>query len=807
MKLRIPLTLLAMLACATASAKTYVAQVINIVNEGKTSDCTTLLKFSNNNGVWDGSTNESPRAWVKDGLGTGTITGDLTVYQPIIVREGTLLIQDCTIKTYNNLTDGVSNLLIGGNAAHLVLDGATYKQDLDYNQHYVSAIAIGTGDGAGTVTLQNGSLLHTDHFIFAGYTSISDGYVGNTTVSWEDYSDYTGGIAGRSTINILEGSTLSAGTCLQFANVDVNIDGSGSQLIDLNRDSSKAPAATSYLGNDDNSQTIINITNGGALNIQQSLLTGWGENSTIIINADGEGSAFNAKGGVYLGAYEKGSESILNLTNGATANFESFVSLGGGDTASTNIDAASSVTADTVYAYQKATIENAGSINAAAYVIGGATINNSGSLTGGDMGIYSGSVNSKGSITLSGELSMQGGTLSLDISSANLQQATVNVGSFDGQSGNIVLRATENLKAGKYLIINVTESEDSGEEPGEEPGDVPAQVAATQSGVQYTLIGVDGLEPTWEDGDLFLTLNEQLIVARDPFSDAMMAANWGVFHSSQAFTGTLWAPRAAASCTEVEGKHTAWATAYSSFISQNGTGNFQGADYSIYGASMGVETPLGKNRLIGAAFGYDIGKASLPNSSDVDQTSCHIAAYGRAAVWCFGEQGNLAIDWSAAYGRTTSEHTAVAGDWTQDSFQLDARATYSRSLSTRTAVSAFFGAQYYSQDDASTARSQADAIKNFRLMLGTGIQQAVTDRTTVFGEATLRHDVVRDNPNVMVDGFRYGTGANPGRFGGSISAGVEHQLNDDWKVRANYSFEVSDEQNEHSFGAGASYSF
>ena len=94
-------------------------------------------------------------------------------------------------------------------------------------------------------------------------------------------------------------------------------------------------------------------------------------------------------------------------------------------------------------------------------------------------------------------------------------------------------------------------------------------------------------------------------------TDALMAANWGVFHSSQAFTGTLWAPRAAASCTQVDSDKVAWATAYSSFISQNDADKFKGADYSIYGASMGVETPLGKNRIIGVAFGYDMGKASL----------------------------------------------------------------------------------------------------------------------------------------------------------------------------------------------------
>ncbi len=819
MKLHLPIALAAILGCATATAKTYVAQVIHVVDEGKTSDSTMLLKFSNNNGIWPGSTNESPKAWVKDGLGTATVTGDLTLYQPLIVREGTMIIQGCTIKNYNNFGNGVSNIMVGGNNAHLTLDNATYKQDLDYNQNYTTSIAIGNADGAGTVTLQNNSLLHTDHFIFAGYESTASGHVGGTTVNQNDSTPYSGGTAGRSTINILSGSTLSAGTCLQFGDVDVFIDGEGSQLIDLNRDSSPAGPNYSYFGTRNDSTTTITLTNGGDLNMQQYLLTGYGANSSTAIKADGEGSEINVKYDAYIGYYETGSSDSIELTNGAKANFEGSADLGYGADATISTDAASSVKGTYFLLNSKCTIKNAGTFQGDTIDVDGATIDNSGTLTGGNLTINSGTVTSTGEIKLSDTLTLNGGKLSLTVSSANLKRAYVSAAALQtGEAPAIELVATENLKAGKYHILSVGETPES--EGGEEqPSAVTSTSGEGASGegestsvsnpIQYTMIGVDGMTTTWEGGDLYLTLENQLMIWRDSLSDALQAANWGVFHSSQAFTGTLWAQRPAATCIIVdEGTLlTAWGSAYSSFISQSGDSKFNGADYSIYGASMGVEAPLSKHRIVGAAFGYDIGKVSPGTTTDVDQTTVHVAAYGRAAVWCLGNQSNIALDWSVAYGRTTSEHDAIPGDWTQNSFQIDARATYSRSINSRTAVSAFVGAQYFTQEDASNARADVDGITNLRVMLGTGIHRSVTDRTTVFGEAALRHDVVRDNPHVMLDGFDYGTGANPGRFGGSISAGVEHRLNDDWKIRANYSYEVADDQNEHSFGAGASYSF
>ena len=335
--------MLTMLAGSMAYASgTYVAQVINIVGEGKVQDPYYLLLFSTaNNGPFPGTSNEAPMAVVKDGLGEWKLTKDITVNDPLVVREGTFTIEGATVLNNTPLSNGVSNLSVGGKSAHLVLDNATYKQDLDYAKNYVSAIAIGNTDGKGTVTLKNNSVLHTDQFIFAGYEKVSAGYVTGTTTSQNDSTPYSNGEQGRSTINIESGSTLSAGTCFQFANVDVKIDGAGSKMVDLNRDSSPASANYSYFGTANNSETNISVTNGGALQLNQYVYAGYGNNSKTNIEVEGENSTMSVAKAAYLGyagSEANGSSVSISLKDGATATFHGYVALGNNDAASISVE-------------------------------------------------------------------------------------------------------------------------------------------------------------------------------------------------------------------------------------------------------------------------------------------------------------------------------------------------------------------------------------------------------------------------------------------------------------------------------------
>lgn len=334
-----------------------------------------------------------------------------------------------------------------------------------------------------------------------------------------------------------------------------------------------------------------------------------------------------------------------------------------------------------------------------------------------------------------------------------------------------------------------------------------------------TIIGAqegDG-ELVWEDGVLSVILSENMFVAHDPLADAVQATNWGVFRSSQAFVSALRSTRNNAVIIDAPqtgdksglrqaaatGQTIAWGTVYSSYTHQKSSSSFSGADFSIYGAAIGIEHQFKSGLSLGVALGYDWGKASPRTTSRVDQNSWHAALYGCAV----GKKGTLALDWSSAVGNTTSEQNELGADWSQDSMQLDARATYSYKLNARTDLSAFAGIQYYAQGDDSTSRVKADSLQNLRLQAGTGISYSMTDRTTVYGELAIHNDTLRHNPAVEVDGFYNGSGANPGRLGGSVTIGAQYQLNSVWLLNASYHFEGTEDSGSHNANVGAVYSF
>ena len=395
-------------------------------------------------------------------------------------------------------------------------------------------------------------------------------------------------------------------------------------------------------------------------------------------------------------------------------------------------------------------------------------------------------------------------TLNVDMNDERMSAAAFTVISEDVlMDGAITLNLnfTKNLRAGSYRII---------EGVGEEW--MPDNV--TTSGVVE-----DAGEFVVKNGVLCFILRENLLVVHDPLADAVQAANWGVFKSSQAFVGTLWGTRdnAVVLGAPVSGKRglqasaaaqtIAWGSVYSSYTHQGGSGAFGGANYSIYGAAIGAERLYVSGRSLGVAFGYDCGKASPFATSRVNQDSWHAALYGRAGSWNVGRKGSVALDWSAAVGNTTSDCNSLGSDWSQDSLQLDVRATYSYNLNSRTAVSAFAGVQYYAQGDDSTSRVKAGSLQNLRLQAGAGISYRATDRATVYGELAIHNDTMRHNPSVRLDNMNYGSGANPGRLGGSVTVGAQYQLNGGWSLNGSYSFEGTDNSGEHNVNVGAVYSF
>lgn len=421
----------------------------------------------------------------------------------MVVREGTLLIDGAHIENHNKLNDAVSNLLVGGQGAHLVLDnGASYVQKVEFAGNSVSAIAIGSGDGKGKVTLNNGSTLHTDHFVFAGYRKISNGYV-----SWTErdgsgdgmkvrYADEnTPGFNDRDEIYINSGSTLSAGTSLQFANVDVVVSGKGadgkaSVLSDNmhGRDFANLSLLSdpsSYLGY--NGETTIKAEDGGRLEFNWNVSTGFTKTADGVsgtkITVTGEGSAISVAGEADFGGGESwwhGSENEDIVTKyGYTVTPESAksdtqviiekggigefnqVRVGKNTAATLTVNATSSIVshADTEAALlevcAKGSVENSGNIGIDTLVSGG-------ELTAKDGSVFTNLVAQSGTLYLEGDVTING---TLSLGSALMTFAANNT----AEEGLIVylndgtqVTATDGITLGNNLtlMINVEDTAD-----------------------------------------------------------------------------------------------------------------------------------------------------------------------------------------------------------------------------------------------------------------------------------------------------------------------------------------------------------
>ena len=807
MKLKLPIFLLTAIFAIQAQAATpyHTTERINIAADAsvKTSQDSTLANTLNS-AAFAGSTNATPKVIVKDGQGELVIDTNTTMSNPFVVREGTTTIQNATVQNNMGLSGGVSNLVVGGNNASLQLDNASYTQSIaNGNPH--GAITIGTQDGKGSVKLSNGSTLHTDHCAYIGYPdNSSPGFYPATTTEPGSSALYTGGTAGRSSVVIDSNSSMSVGQSFYTGDADITVT-NGGQLTD----NTLSTIFSSYIGMADNGTSNINVTDGGKINFNNGMQTGGGDNSTANINVSGAGSELNLKGdswlgiGVYdwgTGAYNAANSStIINATDGATINTDGAICVGYNDAAQITVDANSSIkatgTGGAVYIYEEGTVTNSGTIEAYTAVAGG-TLNTTDGSTMGDVVVYSGTMNVSGTLTMTGDLIVEDGAALTLSNGAKIEMGENTITLSDDASIAVDVSAasantSERVGLGKYLVVDATSmAETLGSE-----WDRDAIAVSTASSGNTAWVG-----------------NKLYLYTRSNEVDAVLASAWGVFKSSQAFTGTLWAGKTQAanlSAAQPDGKgglangNLAWASLYADGSRLSNQGSATGADYSLFGAAVGVEHRFVTGRNLGAAFGYDWGKSSAFGCDNADQESTHVAVYGRPGYWNVGK-GAVAVDCAATVGSTTTEYAGLP-DWDQDNLQLDTRVSYIRPISDRTSVSGFVGAQYYAQDSANVDGAKLSSVQNLRLSAGAGASHRI-NRTTVFGEIALHNDTMRHNPHLSVDNVSF-QASNPGRFGGSIQAGATHQMNQNWNVFGSYTFEAAENHVDNRINVGVSRSF
>lgn len=320
---------------------------------------------------------------------------------------------------------------------------------------------------------------------------------------------------------------------------------------------------------------------------------------------------------------------------------------------------------------------------------------------------------------------------------------------------------------------------------------------------------------TLDNGYGTFTLVDNAVILTGIFdqtkADMAVQGNWGIFTASRAFVNTVLGQRTNTGCI-ANGRGTVWAAMLGAYH------DLAGSDINVKGAAMGVDWKLNERHNVGLALGYTDGEVTPKGLRELDQTGTYMAVYGEHGLRKLSDTSCLSLDWVLAYGQTETD--AAGMSWEQDSLQLNARVNWNKKLSERLCMSVFGGLEYFTSDSATVNGMQTGDIQNLRAELGVGANYVAWGMSAdaksgacmgcktlvLHGEIRYMNDLMRNNPEVMMDGLR-GSGENPGRSGVGIDVGATYRINERWSTSANYSYSTMDGSTEHRLNVGASYSF
>lgn len=424
------------------------------------------------------NTDKSQTVIVKDGQGTLVVNRDAAMLYSLVVREGTMQLTNYHIT--NDTYRESPNLTIGGVNACLELDNATYKQTgpTSTNRGYSNSLIVGGQDGDGKLVLKNNSELYVYHCLFAGSISYATLPQSSTTSAhvcgtyqgvegdtlYREYSianggfqqavDSNGNTLSTASIDVQGGSKLNLGMGMNLGNVSVSVDGPGTELNSALVQSDNM--TTWGFSSDEHSVTKVSITNGGVMRIggheytisegataktTQTVLAAYQDNTHVDIKIDGEGSACEINGQLWVASHPSitNAQAELTISNGGTL-YATGMTLFGyfGSQATVSLDNDATLKTDsslyigtgtTLTASNSSTIQG----NNVALTGGNLTIDDTSTLTAKTCEIYSGSpVVNHGTIQYSGE---------------------------DGESGTIVLYGGAEFQTGSASISGRTAQE------------------------------------------------------------------------------------------------------------------------------------------------------------------------------------------------------------------------------------------------------------------------------------------------------------------------------------------------------------
>ena len=393
----------------------------------------------------DASRYEHYYAVAKDGEGTAVITGNVTKYAGIYVREGELQIGDGETETTLRIEVTADNeeiychgICVSGKDAVVTFNKATYSNGGEiFNQ-------VGGANGNGTMNITNGSVLNLisnsnlliGNSLFCTDTTVAPGssevYQGNYTLA----GNGSGVKFGKGIVNVTSGSTLNTGYHnLWMSEGEINVSGQGSSAVICNYSGNRT-----ILSLEDNSTSSLNVSDGGKMILNSSnVYAGWGSNGVVNINVDGEGSELirpnerpphpddgvTGSTSTYIAYAGSGSETNINVTNGGKISFLSDVTsfnskTSANRTANVTIDSKSTMLFNSVQMADGTTIENAGTMDASSLYMSGGSVANTGVLSvDSDFCVYAGTVSNSGSIVVDYfEVSGEGSCFSFDSNSS-----------------------------------------------------------------------------------------------------------------------------------------------------------------------------------------------------------------------------------------------------------------------------------------------------------------------------------------------------------------------------------------------------
>lgn len=284
-------------------------------------------------------------------------------------------------------------------------------------------------------------------------------------------------------------------------------------------------------------------------------------------------------------------------------------------------------------------------------------------------------------------------------------------------------------------------------------------------------------------------------------ADSIIQADWGVLNAARSFSGTLHRHYATKDLYNSERRSAAWADALGGMTRQSSHGGHAGADSELAGGAVGVESTFGQGScLFGMGIGYTRNRINTFGQPGLKQDGTQVGIYAAPGVHVHG--ATYSGELSASYDRTETRGTLGYSreKWDQDSLVLSARLNAANDAGS----GVFIGLEYAATSSGRIGDVRTGSAQNLRGELG-GRLGKVCGAFSACVEGALTGDMMRHNPATDL-GDRY-HGANPGRIGGRISAGIGYAISDSWELRASYTFQGAKHNNSHSATIGTTYKF